>query len=102
LLDIIVIAICAVIFGADCWVDVELFGQSKPARLESFLELPNGIPPHAAFGRVFGLSDPAEFQTGGCAWQRIILNAQAVLEGKSDEMSHQSLARSGIQAMCQG
>ena len=56
LLDILVIAICAVICGADTWVDVELFGRSKAAWLKGFLELPNGIPSHDTFGRVFSYS----------------------------------------------
>jgi hypothetical protein len=72
LLDIIVIAICAVICGADTWVDVELFGHSKLAWLKSFLELPNGIPSHDTFGRVFGLLDPIEFQAGFRRWGQAI------------------------------
>ena len=72
LLDIIVIAICAVICGADTWVDVEPFGQSKLAWQKSFLELPNGIPSHDTFGRVFGLLDPVEFQTGFRRWVQAI------------------------------
>ena len=72
LLDILVIAICAVICGADTWVDVELFGQSKLAWLKSFLELPNGIPSHDTFGRVFSLLDPVEFQTGFLRWVQAI------------------------------
>ena len=47
LLDIITVAICAVIFGADSWVDVEFFGKSKDAWFRTFLELPNGILSHA-------------------------------------------------------
>ena len=46
LLDIITIAICAVICGADSWVYVEMFGKSKEEWFRTFLELPNGIPSH--------------------------------------------------------
>ena len=53
LLDIIAIAICATICGADSWVHVELFGRSKEEWFSSFLELPNGIPSHDTFGAVF-------------------------------------------------
>ena len=53
LMDIIAIAICAVVCGADSWVDVEQFGNSKKEWLSSLLELPNGIPSHDTFGRVF-------------------------------------------------
>ena len=51
LLDIITIAICAVICGADSWVYVEMFGRSKEEWFRTFLELPNGIPSHDTFGR---------------------------------------------------
>ena len=46
-IDVIVIAICAVICGSDSWVDVEIFGKSKKAWLSGLLNLPNGIPSHA-------------------------------------------------------
>ena len=46
LIDIMVIAICAVVCGADGWSDVALFGKSKRKRLKTFLELPHGIPSH--------------------------------------------------------
>ena len=62
LVDIIVIAICAVICGADTWVDVENFGQAKQEWFARFLELPSGIPSHDTFGRVFAWLDPQEFQ----------------------------------------
>ena len=55
LLDIIIIAICAVICGADGWVAVEAFGHAKHDWLATFLQLPYGIPSHDAFGRVFGV-----------------------------------------------
>ena len=62
LINIIVIAICAVICGAEGWVDVELFGKSKLAWLKTFLELPNGIPSRDTFGRVFSMLDAQQFQ----------------------------------------
>ncbi|NEO64241.1 MAG: transposase family protein, partial [Moorea sp. SIO4G2] len=46
LIDIITITICAVISGADTWVDIELYGKTKYKWLKKFLELPNGIPSH--------------------------------------------------------
>ena len=64
LLDIIIIAICAVICGADGWVDVEEFGTTKQAWLTTFLELPNGIPSHDTFGRVFARIDPEQVLNG--------------------------------------
>jgi predicted transposase YbfD/YdcC len=68
LLEIITIAICAVICGADNWVEVEQFGQAKEKWLRTFLILPNGIPSHDTFGRVFGWLDPHEFQSGFVSW----------------------------------
>jgi hypothetical protein len=51
--DIIAIAILAVISGADGWVGIEAYGKAKYEWLKSFLELPNGIPSHDTFSRVF-------------------------------------------------
>lgn len=58
LLDIIVIAILAVISGADGWVAIETYGQSKQEWLSTFLSLPNGIPSHdtQCIGYLLGLS----------------------------------------------
>ncbi len=68
LIDIISIAICAVICGAEGWVDIENFGKSKIIWLKTFLELPNGIPSHDTFGRVFSLIEPEEFQKSFQSW----------------------------------
>jgi predicted transposase YbfD/YdcC len=68
LIDIIAIAICAVICGAEGWVDIELFGKSKLHWLATFLELPNGIPSHDTFGRVFSLIDAQQFQLAFYEW----------------------------------
>lgn len=72
LLDILVIAICAVVCGADGWNDVELFGKSKRAWFKKFLELPHGIPSHDTFGRVFGLINPEEFERSFLSWVETI------------------------------
>ncbi len=62
LIDIVTITICAVICAADDWVAIESFGKSKIEWFKQFLELPNGIPSHDTFGRVFSLISPTEFQ----------------------------------------
>jgi len=62
LLDIIAIAICAVICGADTWVDIESYGEVKQEWLGSFLALPNGIPSHDTFARIFARLDPEQLQ----------------------------------------
>jgi predicted transposase YbfD/YdcC len=68
LLDILVIGVCAVIACAESWCDIALYGRSKLAWLQTFLELPNGIPSHDTFRRVFMLIDPDTFETGFTAW----------------------------------
>ena len=60
--DIIVIAVCAVICGADDWVETEEFGHAKRDWLEAMLGLPNGIPSHDTFGRVFARLDAEQFE----------------------------------------
>ena len=72
LIDIMAIAICAVICGAEGWVDIENFGNGKRVWLQTFLELPNGIPSHDTFGRVFSLIDPKEFQESFRSWVQSI------------------------------
>ncbi len=66
--DILVIAVCAVIACADSWDDIALYGRSKLAWLKTFLELPNGIPSHDTFRRVFMLIDPDAFEAGFTTW----------------------------------
>ena len=85
LLDILVIAICAVICGADDWVAVALFGEAKQVWLRTFLELPNGIPSHDTFNRVFAQLDPDAFRERFMKWIQAI----------SEIMSGQGIAIDG-------
>lgn len=85
LLDILVIAICAVICGADDWVAVALFGEAKQVWLRTFLELPNGIPSHDTFNRVFAHLDPDAFRERFMKWIQAI----------SEIMSGQGIAIDG-------
>lgn len=62
LTDIVVISICAVICGMKSWIDIADFGESREEWFSKFLELPNGIPSHDTFRRVFGLIEPNKFQ----------------------------------------
>jgi len=64
LADILVIALCAVVCGADSWEEVEAFGQAKAGWLRGFLALPNGVPSHDTFYRVFARLDPQKL--GAC------------------------------------
>ena len=72
LLDIIMITICGVICGADDWVNIEIFGKAKLEWFKTFLELPNGIPSHDTFGRVFAAINPQEFERCFVEWVRTI------------------------------
>ena len=62
------IAICAVVAGAESWDDIEDFGKAKHAWLKDFLALPNGIPSHDTFRRLFERLDPEEFRRCFLGW----------------------------------
>ena len=72
LMDILIIAICGVICGADSWVEIEMYGKSKLEWLKTFLRLPNGIPSHDTFGRVFAKLNPEEFEKSFLEWVKAI------------------------------
>lgn len=59
LFDLLVVALCGTIAGADSWTDIERFGNDRLDWLRSFLRLENGVPSHDTFGRVFAMLDPA-------------------------------------------
>jgi predicted transposase YbfD/YdcC len=87
LIDILVIAICAVIAGAESWEDIALYGRSKVEWLGTFLALSNGIPAHDTFRRVFMLIDTGRFEACFEAWARsfgAILDREVVaIDGKT-------------------
>ena len=99
LLDIITIAICAVICGADTWVYVEMFGKSKEEWFRTFLDLPNGIPSHDTFGEVFSRLDPERFQECFMEWSQgvaeLLPGEVVAIDGKTARCSHDTRAGKG-------
>src|SRR5215203_4886545 len=94
--DLVTIALCAILCGADDWVAVETFGRTKEAWLRTFLALPGGIPSHDTFGRVFARLDPDEFRRCFLAWVRAVVGEvgeQVVaVDGKTLRGSHDRAA----------
>jgi predicted transposase YbfD/YdcC len=92
LLDIIAISVCAVIAGADGWTEIEQFGRAKEKWFRTFLQLPNGIPSHDTFGRVFARLDPQAFQKSFVDWVQAVnelTHGQIVaVDGKTLRRSH--------------
>ena len=83
--DILAIAICAVICGADEWTEMEAFGKAKQPWLKTFLALPNGIPSHDTLARVFARLDPLAVQQCFVAW----------IEGLSQQLAGSVVAIDG-------
>src|SRR5438552_4178181 len=92
LVDILVIALCGFLAGCEGWVDVELFGISKQKWLEKFLELPNGIPSHDTFGRVFALLDPHQLVR---VLRQFVQAVTGSLQGEAVAIDGKTLACSG-------
>jgi predicted transposase YbfD/YdcC len=68
LIDLVIMTICAVICGANNWVEIENYGHAKKEWLETFLELPNGIPSHDTLMRLFARLKPKELQQCFLSW----------------------------------
>jgi predicted transposase YbfD/YdcC len=97
--DIIAITICAVVGSADSWVEVARYGVRKLTWLRTFLELPNGIPSHDTFNRVFALLDPAALQQGFHHWMQALVEATdgrlVAIDGKTLRHSFDTAAGHG-------
>ncbi len=87
LIDIITITLCAVIGGAETWKDIELYGNCKYKWFKKFLKLPNGIPSHDTFGRVFARLNPEQLQDCFLNWVKSISSLVAgeivAIDGKT-------------------
>jgi predicted transposase YbfD/YdcC len=96
LLDILVLALCAIMCGADTWVEVEAFGIAKLKWFRQFLPLPNGIPSHDTFGDVFARLDPQEFEACFLRW---VQSAMEVTQGQVVAVDGKTLRRSHDQRL---
>ena len=87
LLDLIILAVCATLGGANGWADIERFGKAKLAFFRRFLDLPNGIPSHDTFGRVFARLEPAALlaciQQWLAALGRAVAGEVVAIDGKT-------------------
>lgn len=85
--SLLVVAVMAIICGADGWVQVQLWGECKFEWLKTFLDLPGGIPSHDTFGRVFALLDPDAFERCFLAWMSAVVELSGgrlvAIDGKS-------------------
>lgn len=85
--DILVIAICALLCGADSFEDMEVFGDAKEEWFRTFLELPHGIPSHDTFNRLFATLDPEQFLESFMKWTQSLRKAVpqeiVALDGKA-------------------
>src|SRR5512133_2994486 len=91
LIDILTIALFAVICGAEGWVDVARYGRSKEQWLKSFLDLPHGIPSHDTFGDVFARLNPEALERCFRDWMATLVELSA---GKLVAIDGKSLRRS--------
>jgi predicted transposase YbfD/YdcC len=92
LLDIVAIAICGVICGCKSWGEIAVYGRKKADWLQTFLELPGGIPSKDTFRRVFARIKPTAFQACFRSWMQALAAAlgvqQIAIDGKAVRRSH--------------
>jgi len=75
LAELLTVAVCAVLCGADDFIDVEAWGKEKLAWLRGFMVLERGIPSHDTFERVFAMLDPQHFEAAFRRWMGIVIPA---------------------------
>lgn len=89
--DMMVIAVLAIICGADGWVQVAFWGRCKARWLGTFLDLPGGIPSHDTFTRVFSLIDPDRFERCFLNWMAAVVELS---EGRLVSLDGKAIRRS--------
>jgi hypothetical protein len=100
LLNLIVIALCATLGGANGWADIERFGEAKIDFFRDFLDLPQDIPSHDTFGRVFARLDPAVLLDAIRSWlaalQRTVDRELVAIDGKTLDAVRRRLGILGL------
>ena len=100
LVDILVIAVCATICAAETWEEIAECGQAKESWFKKFLCLPNGIPSHDTFRRVFLLINPKKFQEAFLLWMRSVAqvaNGEVVaMDGKQARGARTADGKEGL------
>lgn len=99
LADVVTLALCALLAGADDWVEVTAFGEANGAWLQTWLDLPYGVPSHDTFGRIFAWLDPQELMAGFTQWVQAVQARLPVpaapriraIDGKESRRSHDRL-----------
>jgi len=90
--DILIIALCAMLCGAEDWDAIAQFGRAKEAFFKRLLELPNGIPSADTFARVFSMISPRQFEACFRRWVNAVLadagQEQIAIDGKTMRRSH--------------
>ena len=79
LIEVLFIAICSIIAGADDWVAIERFGKAKKRWFAGYLRLKHGIPAHDTFGDVVAVLDPEQFAEAFMGWMQMIATISGVL-----------------------
>jgi predicted transposase YbfD/YdcC len=99
LIEVLTIAICGVVAGAEGWTDIETFGKSKERWLKQFLDLEHGIPSHDTFGDVFAMIDGEAFQRSFIRWIEqvfTVTEGQVIaIDGKTARRSYQQGGKKG-------
>lgn len=90
--SILFIAICGVLCGVENWVDLEAFGRSRQEWLRKYVDLPEGIPSHDTFGRVFAQLDPQALHESLLLWVKAACLRRSgeviAIDGKTVRRSH--------------
>ena len=91
--SVLALSLCAVLSGADSFSSIEQFGKLRQEWLETFLDLPNGIPSHDTIGRIFAMLDPEALRSSFSQWAQTIATLEkgevVAIDGKTLRRSFQ-------------